>query len=84
MKIEYTTGCIQDSLDIDGENFQDCSPQLKRSSLEFATAYLCEHKISEDDLQDLLIWICERFGITEHQYHCEECGDDVYKTTLSL
>ena len=46
--------------------------------------YLSNRVQNDDHLQDLLIWSCERFGDTRHDYHCEQCGDDVYTTTLEI
>lgn len=84
MTIEYTTGCTADSIDIDGEDFRNLSAQkmqyLKDSLIEF----LNNRYIKEDELQDLLIWVTERYGNTEFQHHCDQCHDDVFVTRLTI
>lgn len=84
MKIEYTTGCTKDSIDIDGEHIDNISPSKRLSLWYRLMDTIIEKGNVEDDLQDLLIWVCERYGITEHQFHCDECGDDVFTTTLNV
>lgn len=84
MKIEYTLGCTVGGLDIDGDEFRDLTATKLQELKDTLIDYLEERKISEDDLQDLVIWVIERFGISKHQFYCETCNDDVYTTTLTI
>ena len=84
MKIEYTEGCTVSGLDIDGDRFRDLTATKMQELKDTLIDYLEERKLNEDDLQDLVIWATERFGISEHQFYCETCNDDVYTTTLTI
>ena len=84
MKLEYTLGCTVSGLEVDGDDFRDLTATKLQELKDTLIDYLEERKLSEDDLQDLAIWVTERFGISEHQYHCETCNDDVYTTTLTI
>ena len=84
MKIEYTIGCTKDSIEVDGEYLDNISPSKRLTLWYRLMDAIIEKGNVEDDLQDLLIWVCERYGITEHQFHCDECGDDVFTTTLNV
>lgn len=84
MKIDYTEGCTVSGLDVDGEYFRDLTATKLQELKDTLIDYLEERKLTEEELQDLLIWATERFGICEHQYYCETCGDDVYTTTLCI
>jgi hypothetical protein len=85
MKVELTEGCIVDSLDIDGFPFHNIHENALNGITESLLRFL-RRKCQEDStfLQDLLIQTTSRFGDSEYVSHCEECGDDVYKTTLDL
>ena len=84
MKLEYTEGCTVTGLDVDGEDFRDLTATKLQELKDTLIDYLEDREIKEDDLQDLVIWVTERFGICEHQYYCETCNDDVYTTTLTI
>jgi hypothetical protein len=84
MKIEYVNGCTVSDIMIDGESFADCSDTKWGIMRQRLLEYLSNRVQSDEDLQDLLSWACEMYGITRHEYHCEQCGDDVYTTTLEL
>lgn len=86
MKIEYTTGCVKDSIDIDGDNIKDLSAHKKRDLYRRLLTFLetRESPAWEEDLQELLIFVAERYGTTRHDFHCETCGDDVFITTLNV
>lgn len=83
MKVEYMTGCTVSCIDVDKEDIRDLSAS-KMAELKNRLIGFLEAKVSEEDLQDLLLWTVETYGTTEHQYHCEQCGDDIYKTTLNI
>jgi hypothetical protein len=84
MKLEYTTGCTVSGLDVDEEDFRDLTATKLQELKDSLIDYLEERKLNEDDLEELAIWVTERFGICEHQYYCEQCNDDVYTTTLTI
>lgn len=81
MKIEYTIGCTKDSIEVDGEYLDNISPSKRLTLWYRLMDAIIEKGNVEDDLQDLLIWVCERYGITEQQFHCDDCGDDVHYYT---
>ena len=82
MKIEYTNGCTTDRIEVDGEDIHDLSA-LKLGQLKYnVVGFLDDTFLEEQDLQDLIIWITDRFGTTENLGICETCGDTIYKTTL--
>ena len=84
MKIEKTDGCTVSDIMVDGESFVDCSYIMWGILKQRLIGYLTERVQSDEDLQDLLSWTCDMYGITRHEYHCEQCGDDVYTTTLEI
>lgn len=84
MKLEYTIGCTVSGLEVDGEDFRDLSATKMQELKETLIDYLEERKLHEDDLQDFVVWAVERFGISEHQFYCDTCNDDVYTTTLTI
>ena len=84
MKIELTTGCICDSLEIDGDHFRDLTATKLQELKNTLIDYLEERKISEDELQSLVIWTVENFGLSRYEGTCEECGDSIYTTTLTI
>lgn len=84
MKIEKIDGCTVSDIMVDGESFVDCSDTKWGILKQRLIGYLTERVQSDEDLQDLLSWTCDMYGITRHEYHCEQCGDDVYTTTLEI
>lgn len=85
MKVEFTEGCTADSLDIDGLSFHKIHENALGNITESLLRFL-RRKCQEDRtfLQDLLIQTASKFGESELLSHCEQCGDDVYKTTLDF
>ena len=84
MKIEYTNGCVTDRIEVDGEDLMNLSPIKLGRLKQKLVALLDNTHLEEQDLQDLIIWIAERYGITEDMGICETCGDTSYKTTLNI
>lgn len=84
MKIEKTDGCMVSEITIDGELFFSCSDTKLSILKERLISYLTERVQSKADLNELLEWTCYIYGIPRHEYHCEQCGDDVYTTTLEI
>lgn len=86
MKIDYIQGCTVTGIDVDGDDLRDLSAHKKRDIYRKLLTFL-ETRDSpawEEDLQELLIFVAERYGISKHEYYCETCGDNVYTTTLEI
>lgn len=80
MKLEYTTGCICDSLTIDGVETVD----MKVEDLQ---RIICKIINKEEDiatLQQVLINLIETNGEYKDLGHCECCGDYISKYTLEV
>ena len=84
MKIELTTGCICDSLEIDGDDFRDLTATKLQELKDTLIDYLEERKMSEEELQDLVIWAAENFGLSRYEGTCDECGDSIYVITMTI
>ena len=84
MKIELTTGCICDSLEVDGDGFRDLTATKLQELKDTLIDYLEERKMSEEELQDLVIWAVENFGLSRYEGTCDECGDSVYVITMTI
>ena len=84
MKVEYTNGCTSDSIMIDGEDFGNLSAWKLGVVKDKAVAFLNATELSEENLQDLLLWITQRYATSECVGYCETCGDSIYKETIEL
>lgn len=83
MKIEMTEGCTCDALDINGIPETELSDTEREKAWEKVLSYL-KKEGNPDDLNELLQWVMPRYGISEHQYTCSQCGDSVYVTSLDF
>ena len=84
MKIEYTSGFTADRIMIDGEDFGNLSAWKLGAVKDKAVAFLNATELTEENLQDLILWLTQRYGISECVGHCESCGDSIYKDTLNI
>lgn len=84
MKLEYTEGCVCYGLDIDGKGFQSMSSEEKKAFFNKCIDWYRHRALPQEDFQDFIIWLVEKYGDFEFQYHCEQCGDSVYTTTLEI
>ena len=84
MKIEYTEGCTVTGLDIDEERFYTMTTEEQKDYFNKCLDWYRYKAVEDEDLQDFIIWLVEKYGDYEFQYHCEQCGDSVYTTTLEL
>lgn len=84
MKIEYTNGCTTDCIEVDGEDLMNLSAWKLGVVKDKVVGFLNATELTEENLQDLIIWIADRYGITEDMGICETCGDTSYKTTLNI
>lgn len=76
MEIEYTTGCICDSLTIAGKDFNDMTIEEMRQ-----VAMKLLNKNTDDGVfQRLFIDFMESNSFVECEFRgqCEECGDCIY------
>lgn len=80
MKLEYTTGCICDSLTIDGV-------ETINMKVEDLQRVICKIINKEEDiaiLQQVLINLIEVNGEYKYLGHCECCGDHISNYTLEV
>ena len=80
MKIENITGCICDSLTIDGKETIDMSLE----DIKEAIKKLVDYTNDLGTLQSVIMEIVETEGDYEDLGHCEECGDYISKYTLEI
>lgn len=79
MKINYTSGCICDSLTIDDKESIDLSSKVIKDAIVKAL-----EKVDDiSTLQDILVTIAET-GEYKDLGHCEQCGDFIYSYTLEV
>lgn len=79
MKINYTSGCICDSLTIDDKESTDLSADDIKDTIVKALNKINDTAI----LQEILITIAET-GEYENLGHCDECGDYISSYTLEI
>lgn len=79
MKINYTTGCICDSLTIDGKESID----LPIETIKKTIIHTLDSIDDVDVLQNILMIIAET-GEYEDLGHCEQCGDWITSYTLEI
>lgn len=79
MKINYTLGCICDSLTIDDKESTDLSVDDIKDTIVKALKKINDVAI----LQEILITIAET-GEYENLGHCDECGDYISSYTLEI
>lgn len=79
MKINYTSGCICDSLTIDDKESTDLSVDDIKDTIVKALNKINDIAI----LQEILITIAET-GEYENLGHCDECGDYISSYTLEI
>lgn len=79
MKINYTSGCICDSLTIDDKESTDLSVDDIKDTIVKALNKINDIAI----LQEILITIAET-GEYENIGHCDECGDCISSYTLEI
>lgn len=78
MRIEYTSGCICESLTVDNTETADMSVQ----SLKHVLSKVINNTNDIPNLQSILINAVEMLGEGENLGHCDECGDNIYKYIL--
>lgn len=85
MKVEYTSGCIADTLEIDGFPLGDTHICSLNGITENLLRYIRKQcKEDREYLQELLIATTERFGETQYLRTCEQSGYLVFKISLDM
>lgn len=77
MKLVYIEGCLSYNLEIDGKNLCDLTVEQKKDILK----YLID---TAKDIDYMIIDFVENNGKPEFVRHCNDCGDDIYKYTLTV
>lgn len=81
MKLEHTTGCICDSLNIDGVETIDMSKKELLHIIQVALEKCDDMSIA----QDVIALLIDEMGIEEcSEEPCEECGDYIITNTLII
>lgn len=80
MKLEYTDGCICDSLTVDRIETADMSINDFKKVLY----QLIDRETDLGTLQSIMIELIEQQGEFEDLGHCSCCGDYITKYTLEL
>lgn len=80
MELKYVTGCVCDSLTLDGVETVD----LPIEKLQEALLKVIKSISKEDVLQDILICIMEGQGEYKCLGSCEQWGDTTNEFTLNI
>jgi hypothetical protein len=80
MKIELTTGCTIDSLQIDGKRFEDLSYREMRDIIFSLITEFTDEDLYNDIIRDIVY----SKGEFKDGYTCEQCGDFVETYTLEI
>ncbi len=88
MKLTATEGCTCYTYKIDDVEVKD---MLDEESKEYNPALVKEAILKMIDLPqaeghyyDLFQSLLERFGDMKFEFHCDQCGDDVYSYKLEI
>ena len=82
MKLEYTYGCIANSLSVDGTQEIDLTDAERRHVIERLSAFFHNHP---EHLNPLLQHVLEAYGDYECDNRpCNCCGDTVTTYTLEI
>lgn len=80
MKVEYVSGCVCDSLTIDGKETAD----IPLKELRDCVLDIISRTTDISLLQDILTDAAQYSGEFEDLGHCEQCGDWIEKFTLEI
>lgn len=80
MKIELTTGCTVDSLQVDGKQFKDLSYREMRDVIFSLVAEFTDEDLYNDIIRDIVY----SKGEFKDGYTCEQCGDFVETYKLEV
>ena len=79
-KIEYTCGCVCNSLSVNGEE----TSEMEVNKLKEIICKLINAEKQTAVLQDILIDLVETNGEHKHLGTCDCCGDSIDKWTLEI
>lgn len=79
-ELKFTEGCTCYNLIINGNNCNDISLEKKKD----ICIRLMQEYYNDSDWDNELISLCQQFGEMNFQFHCDQCGDDVYEYTLKI
>ena len=80
MKLEMITGCVCDSITIDGKeelNLTDCERKIIKEKV-------CDWLKEHSELNHLLQYVLNYHGDYAYFGHCEQCGDIIDKYTIEI
>ena len=80
MKIELTTGCTVDSLQIDGKQLKDLSYREMRDIIFSLVTEFTDEDLYNDIIRDIIY----SKGEFKDGYTCEQCGDFVETYKLEI
>lgn len=80
MKLEMITGCICDSITIDGKELSAMNDYEKR----IISNKVCDWLKHNAELSQLLQYVLDYHGTYESLGDCEQCGDFIDKYTLEI
>jgi hypothetical protein len=81
MKIQMTTGCVCDSIEINGKEEIHLTNEERKEVAEHLAKYIAEHP---ETLNQILWHTIPLIGEYEDMGHCEECGDYIERYTVEL
>lgn len=80
MKIDLTSGCTVDSLQIDGKQFEDLSYKEMRDIIFSLVTEFTDEELYNDIIRNIVY----SKGEFKDGYTCEQCGDFVETYTLEI
>lgn len=80
MKLEMITGCICDSMTIDGKELS----AMNDSEQRILVNKICDWLKHNSELSQLLQYVLDYHGTYESLGSCEQCGDFIDKYTLEI
>lgn len=80
MKLTYTDGCMAYNLDIDNKKIEDFTLQEQKDIFKS----LIDKYGDNATIQNMIIDFLESNADPEFIGHCDDCGDDIYKYTLTV
>lgn len=84
MKLEWTEGCVVIGLDIDDDRFHLMEVEEQRAHFNKCLDWYKHKATNDEDFQDFIVWLVEKYGEWKCEDYCEQCGDSIYTTTLEL
>lgn len=80
MKVIVTDGCTSYGCKVDGKDIDDLSIEEIKNVFK----KVIDATMNEDTLRQRLMDFVETAGEYEFQYHCDQCGDDVYDYIMEV